>query len=141
MRGICSPMGLAAVTGLSALLGIVLWPWGPIAVLYIAGRLHLNKAAALFVIALTMFPAVPALSLRLADHVLHLSAGPRLRWFVGSHIVAFTIAPALMVLVYLVARADEISMNIVDTIRDETRLLGERTAIVEGDHRSRMTSF
>jgi len=105
MRGICSPMGLAAVTGLSALLGIVLWPWGPIAVLYIAGRLHLNKAAALFVIALTMLPAVPAFSMRMADHVLRLSAGPHLRWFVGSHIVAFTVAPALTLLVYLFAKS------------------------------------
>jgi hypothetical protein len=104
LRGICSPMGLAAVTGLSALLGIVLWPWGPIAVLYIAGRLHLNKAAALFVIALTMLPAVPALALRLADHVVQPSATPHLRWFVGSHIVAFIIAPALTVLVYLLAK-------------------------------------
>jgi hypothetical protein len=104
LRGICSPMGLAAVAGLSALLGIVLWPWGPIAVVYLAGRLHLNKAVALLVLALTMLPAFPALCLRLADHVLRPSAGPHWRWFVGSHIVAFTFAPALTLFTYMLAR-------------------------------------
>ncbi len=103
LRGLCSPMGVAAAAGLSALLGIVFWPWGPIAVVYIAGRLHLNKAIALLVVAMTMFPAVPRFSLRVADRVLPPSAGPHLRWFVGSHIVAFTIAPTLTILVYTLA--------------------------------------
>jgi glycosyl transferase family 2 len=104
MRGLFSPLGLAASVFVASMFGIILWPWGPIPTIFVAGRLHLNKAAALFVIALTMLPVIPTISLRIADRVVGPAAGPHWRWFVGSHIVAFAVAPALTLLVYFVAK-------------------------------------
>jgi hypothetical protein len=106
MRGILSPLGLAASVFVATMFGIILWPWGPIPTIFVAGRLHLNKAAALFVIALTTLPFIPTISLCVADRVLGptLSQHPHWRWFVGSHIVAFIVAPVLTLLVYFMAK-------------------------------------
>jgi len=106
MRGLFSPLGLAASVFVASMFGIILWPWGPIATIFVTGRLHLNKAAALFVIALTTLPFIPTISLRVADRVFGPTASqhPHWRWFVGSHIVAFIVAPVLTLLVYFMAK-------------------------------------
>jgi hypothetical protein len=104
IRGLCSPLGLAASVLVATMFGIILWPWGPVATIYVTGRLHLNKAAALFVIALTTLPVIPTICLRVADRILGPTAGPHWRWFVGAHAVAFVAAPVLTLAVYFVAK-------------------------------------
>jgi hypothetical protein len=106
MAGLRSPLGLAASVLVATMFGIILWPWGPVATIYVTGRLHLNKAAALFVIALTTLPIIPTICLAVADKLLGPPAAghPHWRWFVGSHIVAFAVAPVLTLLVYFVAK-------------------------------------
>lgn len=99
-----TPLGLAAAAALGILLGIVLWPWGPIAVLYLAWRLHLNKAAMFATVALCAPPALPALCLRVGQCVFRLPDRPHMTWFIGSHIVAFAAAPSVALLVYAGAR-------------------------------------
>ena len=99
-----SPLGLAAAAGLSALLGILLWPWGVIAVTYLAIRLHLNKIVALAALAMCVPRALPEFCARVGQCVVRVGAGPGWTRFVGAHIVAFTAAPAAAVLVYAVAR-------------------------------------
>jgi len=99
-----SPLGLAAAAALSALLGILLWPWGAIAVAYLAIRLHLNKIVALAVLALCAPRALPEFCASVGRSVVHVGASPGWTRFVGAHIVAFTVAPAAALLVYAVAR-------------------------------------
>jgi glycosyltransferase involved in cell wall biosynthesis len=99
-----SPLGLAAAASLSVLLAILLWPWGPIVVLYLAMRLHLNKIMVLANLAICAPHALPAFCYRVGRLVLHPDVSPHLVWYVGSHIVAFVAAPALALLVYGVAR-------------------------------------
>jgi glycosyltransferase involved in cell wall biosynthesis len=99
-----SPLGLAAAAALSTLLGILLWPWGVIAVAYLAIRLHLNKIVALAVLALCIPKALPEFCVRVGRSVVHVGATPGWTRFVGAHIVAFTVSPAAALLVYAVAR-------------------------------------
>lgn len=99
-----SPMGLSFAAALSVLLGILLWPWAPIVVLYVAMRLHLNKFIALVTLAVCAPRALPAFCILVGRHVLRADAGPHLVWFVGSHIVGFPTAIALATLVYAVVR-------------------------------------
>ena len=103
-RSICfqnsTPLGLAAAVAVSALLGILLWPWGVIAVGYVAIRLHLNKIAALGTLALCIPKSLPDFCMRVGQAV----ASPGWARFVGAHIVAFVAAPLAAVLVYSIAR-------------------------------------
>jgi glycosyltransferase involved in cell wall biosynthesis len=99
-----SPLGLAAAAGLSALLGILLWPWGVIAVAYLAIRLHLNKFVALTALALCVPRALPKFCAGVGQSVVHVGATPGWTRFVGAHIVAFVASPAAALLVYAVAR-------------------------------------
>ena len=95
-----TPLGLAAAVAVSALLGILLWPWGVIAVGYVAIRLHLNKIAALVTLALCIPRSLPEFCTRVG----HAVASPGWARFVGAHIVAFIAAPLAAVLVYSIAR-------------------------------------
>ncbi|MGD0388023.1 MAG: glycosyltransferase family 2 protein [Tepidisphaeraceae bacterium] len=99
-----SPLGLAAAVALSALLGILLWPWGVIAVAYPAIRLHLNKIVALAVLALCVPKALPIFCARVGQSIVHVGASPGWTRFVGAHVVAFVASPAAALLVYAVAR-------------------------------------
>jgi hypothetical protein len=99
------PLGLAAAAALAVLLGIVLWPWGPIAALYLAWRLHLNKAVVFAAIALCLPPALPALCMRVGQVVVKSRVRPHMTWFIGSHLVAFVSVPALALLVYAASRS------------------------------------
>ena len=95
-----TPLGLAASVAVSALLGILLWPWGVIAVGYVAIRLHLNKVVALATLALCIPKSLPEFCLKVGQSV----ASPGWARFVGAHIVAFVAAPIAAVLVYSIAR-------------------------------------
>jgi GT2 family glycosyltransferase len=95
-----TPLGLAAAVAVSALLGILLWPWGVIAVGYVAIRLHLNKIAALVTLALCIPRSLPEFCIRIGQAV----ASPGWARFVGAHIVAFVAAPVAAALVYAIAR-------------------------------------
>jgi GT2 family glycosyltransferase len=95
-----TPLGLAAAVAVSALLGILLWPWGVIAVGYVAVRLHLNKIVALVTLALCIPKSLPEFCVRVGKAV----ASPGWARFVGAHIVAFVAAPVAAVLVYSIAR-------------------------------------
>jgi glycosyltransferase involved in cell wall biosynthesis len=97
------PLGLAAATGLGLLLGIVLWPYGAVVVLYIAWRLHINKIAALASVVLASLLLPPDLCYAIGQRLFHGGTPGRLAWFVGSHIVAFLVSPVLALLVYAVA--------------------------------------
>jgi hypothetical protein len=99
-----SPLLLAAIVALSVLLGIVLWPWGPIAIVYLAIRLHLNKILAIAIAALCMSHRLGAFCTWVGRGVLGSDASPRLVWFVGSHIVAFIASPLLGLLIYALAQ-------------------------------------
>jgi glycosyltransferase involved in cell wall biosynthesis len=99
-----SPMGLAVAAALSVLLGILLWPWGPIVVPYLAMRLHLNKFVVLATLAICLPRALPAFCIRVGRHVLRADVSSFLVWFVGSHIVGFLSALALASFVYAAAR-------------------------------------
>lgn len=95
-----TPLGLAAAVAVSALLGILLWPWGGIAVGYVAVRLHLNKVLALATLAMCVPKSLPEFCVRVGQAV----ASPGWARFVGAHIVAFVAAPIAAVLVYSIAR-------------------------------------
>ena len=95
-----SPLGLAASAAVSALLGILLWPWGIIAVAYVAIRLHLNKAVAVVTLLLCVPRWLPEFCLRVGRSL----ASPNWARFVGAHIVAFAASPMAAVVVYAVAR-------------------------------------
>lgn len=95
-----TPLGLAATAALSALLAILLWPWGTIAVAYLAIRLHLNKLVALITLLLCLPKSLPEFCLKVGQSV----ASPAWARFVGAHIVAFIAAPVAAILVYAVAR-------------------------------------
>jgi GT2 family glycosyltransferase len=95
-----TPLGLAATAALSALLGILLWPWGILAVGYLAFQWHLSKIMAMATILLCLSPLLPALSVRVGRSV----ASPNWARFVGAHIIAFTVAPLAAILVYTIAR-------------------------------------
>jgi Glycosyl transferase family 2 len=99
-----SPLGLAAAAALSVLLSTLLWPWGPIAVLYVAMRLHLNKIMVLAGLVICLPRALPEFCMTVGQSVLHPNVSPFLQWYVGSHIVAFLVSPALALLVYAIAR-------------------------------------
>jgi glycosyltransferase involved in cell wall biosynthesis len=107
-RDICkqnsSPLGLAAAAALTVLLSTLLWPWGPIVVLYVAVRCHLNKIMVLANLLICLPRALPEFCLSVGRSVLHPDASPFLRWYVGSHIVAFIVSPVLALLVYGAAR-------------------------------------
>jgi hypothetical protein len=104
LKSVClensTPLGLAAAVAVSALLGILLWPWGVIAVGYVAIRLHLNKIVALATLALCIPKSLPDFCVRVGQAV----ASPGWARFVGAHIVAFVAAPVAAVLVYCIAR-------------------------------------
>jgi hypothetical protein len=104
VKSICwqnsTPLGLAAAVAVSALLGILLWPWGVIAVGYIAVRLHLNKIVAAATLALCAPRSLPEFCERVGRSV----ASPGWARFVGAHIVAFAAAPIAAALVYWIAR-------------------------------------
>jgi glycosyltransferase involved in cell wall biosynthesis len=95
-----SALGLAAAAALSFLMGIVLWPWGVIAVAYVAIRLHLNKIVSLIVLALCMPRRLPALCLQIGNAL----APGRWAWFVGAHVVAFIVSPMAAIVVYAITR-------------------------------------
>jgi glycosyltransferase involved in cell wall biosynthesis len=99
-----SPLGLAAAAGIAALLGIVLWPWGAIAVAYLAVRLHLNKIVALAVLLLCLPRGLAAMSVRIGKYLT--ATGSSMAWmrFVGAHVVALVAVPAVAWVVYAVAR-------------------------------------
>ncbi len=99
-----SPLGLAAAAALSVLLCILLWPWGPVAALYLALRWHLNKVMVLAGMAVCLPRALPAFCIRVGQNVLQPDVSPFWVWYVGSHIVAFLASPLLALLVYNVAR-------------------------------------
>ena len=104
VKAICfensTPLGLAAAVAVSALLGILLWPWGIFAVAYVAIRLHLNKLVALMTLLLCVPKSLPAFCVRVGQAV----ASPGWARFVGAHIVAFVVSPVAAVLVYAIAR-------------------------------------
>ena len=99
-----TPLGLAAAAALSALLGILLWPWGALAVAYLAIRLHLNKIVALATLALCAPTAIPKFCTTVGQSVVYVGSSPGWTRFAGAHIVAFTAAPLAALLVYAVAR-------------------------------------
>jgi glycosyltransferase involved in cell wall biosynthesis len=106
-----SPLGLAFAAAISALLGILLWPWGIIAVAYFAVRLHLNKIAALATLALCMPRSLAALCERIGRPMVQMGSSAAWARFVGAHVVALFAAPAAAVLVYAVARAVQRSVS------------------------------
>jgi hypothetical protein len=106
-----TPLGLAAVTMFSLLLGVVLWPWGPLAIVYLAIRLHLNKIFAVAIAVVCMSPSLAAFCIAVGRSVLGPHANRHLIWFVGSHIVAFTAAPLLGLLVYTLAKQFKMAGN------------------------------
>jgi hypothetical protein len=106
-----TPLGLAAATMFSLLLGIVLWPWGPLAIVYLAIRLHLNKIVAVAMVAGCMSPRLAAFCMAVGRSVLRSQANRHLVWFVGSHIVAFTAAPLLGLLMYALGKHFRIAWN------------------------------
>lgn len=106
-----TPLGLAATASISALLGILLWPWGIIAVAYFAIRLHLNKIAALVTLALCMPRSLAALCERVGRPMVQIGASPAWARFVGAHVVALVAAPAAAILVYAVARRFQRSIS------------------------------
>ncbi len=92
-------LGLAAAVGLGVVLGIVWWPFGAVLVLYMAWRLHLNKMAALGSVALVSLVLPTEWCLALGRRV----AGEGqevVAWFVGTHIIAWVLAPVLALLTY-----------------------------------------
>jgi hypothetical protein len=95
-----SPLGLAAAVAISALLGILIWPWAIIPVAYLAIRLHLNKFAAAATLAICAPRYLPQFCLRVG----HAVASPTWARFVGTHIVAFTASPVAALLVYFIAK-------------------------------------
>ena len=95
-----SPLGLAAAAGVNSLLGILLWPWGIIAVIYVTWRLHLNKIVCLAAIALCAPRPVGAICMQIGSAL----APGRWAWFVGVHVAAFVVAPVATVAVYAIAR-------------------------------------
>jgi hypothetical protein len=108
LKHICTenstPLGVAAAAMFSLLLGIVLWPWGPFAIAYLAIRLHLNKIVAIAIAAVCMSSRLPAFCMAIARLVLGPQANGHLIWFIGSHIVAFTASPLLGLLMYTVGK-------------------------------------
>jgi hypothetical protein len=98
-------LGLAAAVGLGALQGIVLGPYGMIAILYEAWRLHLNKFAALGSAALAaLLPLLAAdWCMALGRRVVPGDDHRMLAWIVGTHIMAFLLAPLLALVAYVVA--------------------------------------
>jgi glycosyltransferase involved in cell wall biosynthesis len=98
------PLGLAAAATVSALLGIVLWPWGAVAVLYVAIRLHLNKIMCVAVLLICATPVLPGVCLSIGQKIVGLEARSGWAWFVGSHVVAFCAALAIWPLVYFAAQ-------------------------------------
>jgi glycosyltransferase involved in cell wall biosynthesis len=106
-----TPLGLAAVTMFSLLLGIVLWPWGPLAIAYLVIRLHLNKIVAIVIAAACAPPKLAAFCMMVGRSVLGSHANGHLVWFIGSHIVAFTAAPLLGLLVYTLAKRFKMAGN------------------------------
>lgn len=95
-----SPLGLATALGVSILMMIVLWPWGIIAVTYVAIRLHLNKFVAATTLVLYLLPRLPDWCMRAGSWVVKAQGHPHLRWIVGSHIVALPLAVLLGWLLY-----------------------------------------
>jgi hypothetical protein len=99
-----TPLGLAAAAALTVLLSTLLWPWGPLVVLYVAMRCHLNKIMVLANLLVCLPRALPEFCLTVGRSVLHPNVSPFLQWYVGSHIVAFIASPLLALVVYRVAR-------------------------------------
>lgn len=64
-------ISLAVSVALSIIMGIVLWPWGAIAIAYVTVRLHLNKVAALICAVASMPKVVPQLCVRVGRWVVH----------------------------------------------------------------------
>jgi glycosyltransferase involved in cell wall biosynthesis len=94
---------LAVSAALSIIMGIVLWPWGIVAIVYVTIRWHLNKIIALVCLAICMPPMVPEFCARVGKEVVKSEAHPHLRWIVGSHVVALPAAVVVGCLVYAVA--------------------------------------
>jgi glycosyltransferase involved in cell wall biosynthesis len=105
VRRNAAPLGLAAAIGLGLLQGVVLWPCGVLAVLYEAWRLHLNKIAALGSAALATLLLPPAWCMAAGRWVITGDTHPALAWIVGTHIIAFVIAPLMMVFAYVIVRS------------------------------------
>jgi len=99
-----TPLGLAAAVALSALLGILLWPWGIIPVAYLAIRLHLNKIAAMATLALCIPQSLPAFCTKVGQLVVRIGVSPAWARFVGAHIVAFIVSPLAAIFIYAIAR-------------------------------------
>jgi glycosyltransferase involved in cell wall biosynthesis len=99
-----TPLGLAFTAAISALLGILLWPWGIVAVAYFAVRLHLNKIAALITLALCMPEGLARLCARIGRPMVQMDSSFAWARFVGAHVVALVAVPAAAILVYAVAR-------------------------------------
>jgi glycosyltransferase involved in cell wall biosynthesis len=95
-----TPLGLAACVGITALLAILLWPWGFLAAAYVAWRLHLNK----IVTAATLLLCAPRALPNFCYWVGKSLASPTWAHFVGAHVVAFIAAPVAAFVVYRVAR-------------------------------------
>jgi hypothetical protein len=102
LRQNASPLGLAASIGLGCLHGIVAWPLGILLVLYVSWRLHLNKPAALAAVVLPSL-LLPAASCMTVGRFVVPGEHPALAWIVGTHIIAFIIAPPLALLTYMLA--------------------------------------
>jgi glycosyltransferase involved in cell wall biosynthesis len=100
-RDYTAPAALALAAGLTLVLGIVLWPWGALVAIYLASRLHLSKPIVLLCAAAAMLPIVPNSSRAIGERI---ADSPALEWFVGSHIVAFTLAIPIAAIAFAAGR-------------------------------------
>ncbi len=96
-----TPLGLAMAVGVSILISVVMWPFGVIAVLYLAMRLHLNKIMALTGVLLCM--PIQSRFCEWIGQLLLPRSGNRMQWFVGAHIVGVLLAVVTGLIVYCVA--------------------------------------
>ncbi len=99
-----SPLGISLAAAAGILPSVVLWPYGGLLAMYIALRLHLNKLHVVGWSGLLLLPAVPDLCQRVGRATV--GDGSRLQWFVGSHLVAFTMLMLVIVATYTANRRE-----------------------------------
>jgi glycosyltransferase involved in cell wall biosynthesis len=104
LKGNNSPLGLTAAVVISVIPAIVLWPWGWIAVVYLAVRLHLNKLMVLVAVALCMLPIIPRWCMNLGHLILPRGTNSHLECIVGAHAIALPAAAGSGLLVYFTAK-------------------------------------
>ena len=91
-----TPLGLAASAGITALFSVIVWGLiGAIVVFYLAWRLHLNKIMVLVSLLLCM---------PVAQIILPRNSAAGMRWFIEAHLLGFSMAVVMGIVVYLIAR-------------------------------------